>query len=215
MPETVHNTPIENRYVTVEDWLGNRYLFNGSGASSGNGGGSGYLIDPFDITQDKNKKNSTDGGVITDDNEANHGKCLGQTSDSAADKFMATMFIDNIPFGDLAVSMRIKPMFGTIGTNTPIAELQCLYHDNTSNNEFGIAKMVLTPSAVGDRSGKWATIGTIVPFRGIYTSSYSLKLRLVLLHYHPHEAHSLFLDSVWVNRAFTSITSTHTIYDAY
>jgi len=121
----------ENRFVRLEDWEGNSYYFDGGGKGSGGFGTSG--VDASKIETDESRFGTarfySSGSTITDA-KASSGQGImvdysGRTSIANSTIFFGTY--DNVPLGNVAVTIRLRP---TKDDNIELFKVKALYYDN-------------------------------------------------------------------------------------
>ena len=215
---------IERRYCRVEDWEGNQYYFSStSGAASGStvgggdavnpnpdggGGSGGGSYDQEDI--DKGNITTTDGQSTTD-TSANTGNSVIISSDASQDKNVITTKMDGIPFGKVAVDIRLK---STIGSgSTDILKINCYYVDNNNTTSGYKGTLLSTTNVTGDMigvTGKYTNIGFITDFNGTFSSSFGFKVEVILL---KGTNATINLDQISVNKSYAAITGMPTSYN--
>ena len=222
---------IEKRYCRVEDWECNQYYFSstsgaasgstvgggdainpgtsgggGTGGEGGTGGGGNY--DQEDI--DKGNITTTDGQSTTD-TSANTGNSVIISSDASQDKNVITTKIDGIPFGKVAVDVRLKSTVGSGSTN--ILRINCYYVDNNNTTSGYKGTLLSTTNVTGDMigvTGKYTNIGFVTEFSGSFSSSFGFKVEVLLL---KNTNATINLDQISVNKSYAAITGMPTSYN--
>lgn len=220
---------IEKRYCRVEDWEGNQYYFSstsgaasgstvgggdavnpnpdgGSGGGGGTGGGGNY--DQEDV--DKGNITTTDGQSTTD-TSANTGNSVIISSSTSQDQNVITTKVDGIPFGKVAVDIRLKSTVGSGSAN--ILKINCYYVDNNNTTAGYKGTLLSTTNVTGDMigvTGKYTNIGFVTEFSGSFSSSFGFKVEVLLL---KNTNATINLDQVSVNKSYAAITGMPTSYN--
>nr|DAR95221.1 MAG TPA: hypothetical protein [Caudoviricetes sp.] len=135
----------ENRYVRLEDWEGNSYYFDGAGGK-GSGGFGTSGVDASKIETNPSRFNTSrfysSGSTITD-TKASSGQGImvdysGRTSNANSTIFFGTY--DNVPLGNVAVTIRLRPIFRDATwffeenapkyDNIELFKVKAVYYDN-------------------------------------------------------------------------------------
>ena len=209
-------TNIERRYCRVEDWEGNIYYFSSqSGASSGSTVGGGDAVNPggggdYDQSDiDKGNITTTD-GQTTSDTGSNTGSSVIITASPSNDKNVITTKVDGIPFGNVAVDIRLK---STVGSGTKnILQVNCYYVDNNNTTSGYKGTLISTTNITGDMigaTGKYVNVGFITNFTGNYSSSFGLKVEVKLL---KGANATINLDQVSMNKSYVGVTGMPTSF---
>lgn len=181
----------EVRYIRWEDCNGNIYRVEGGGE----GGTGGESIDVDDIGgPDSGSTNNTD-GTHTGDVEANNGSAVIVVSGST-DKNAATVYFDNISFGMWSVGVRAK--CNVVGTDTNILQINCYYVDNTEANPTTLLRTQYVKASQFFSAGSYTEVGCSIVFNGMYTTSVSLKVEIILL---KNTGATLTLDNITLYKA--------------
>lgn len=165
----------EIRYARFEDWKGNIYRLEGS---SGNGAGGDISIDVDNIGGPESGSTNNTDGTHTGDPEANDGSAIIVVSGSE-DKNAATVYFDNISFGMWSVGIRAK--CNIVGNETDILQINCYYVDNTEANPTVLLRTQYVKASQFFDAGSYTEIGCSIVFNGVYTTSVSLKVEIILL----------------------------------
>ena len=213
---------IERRYCRVEDWEGNQYYFSStSGAASGSTVGGGDAVNPdpdgtgstgsYDQEDiDKGTITTTDGQSTTD-TSANTGNSVIISSDPNEDKNVITTKVDGIPFGKVSIDIRLK---STIGSGSAeIIKVNCYYVDNNNTTEGYKGLLLSTTNVTGDMigaTGKYVNIGFVTDFNGTFSSSFGLKIEVLLL---KGTNATINLDQISVNKSYAAVTGMATNFN--
>lgn len=167
----------ETRYTRVEDAEGNVYKFDASGAGGG-GGVGGEIVDDEDIgTADSGSINTTD-GAHTSDSEGNNGTVI-IISSGATDKNAATILFDGLTFGMYSIGIRAKS--SVANNTTEILKVNTYYVDNTGVNPQKLTGSHIIRADQFASTNVFTEIGISSIFEGIYTTSLSFKVEIILL----------------------------------
>lgn len=164
----------EVRYIRWEDWNGNIYRVEGTGE----GGTGGDSIDVDDIGGPNSGSTNNTDGTHTGDVEANNGSAIIVVSGNT-DKNAATVYFDNIAFGMWSVGVRAK--CNVVGSDTNILQINCYYVDNTEANPTTLLRTQYVKASQFFSAGSYTEIGCSIVFNGMYTTSVSLKVEIILL----------------------------------
>lgn len=201
----------EIRTIRIEDWNGNIYRPEGVGS-----GGGGSTTNPGDIRPDPgtgggggsitpDNMNSTQGSITTD-TEASSGESIVIVADPSKDKNVATVIFDNMTFGKVAVSMRLKSSIGS-GTKS-ILKCNVYYVDITETNPTKrLSSTIITANQIGV-ANKYVDVGFVTEFSGKYTSNMACKIELLVL---KNTGATITLDSITSSKAFTALTGSPTV----
>lgn len=205
-------TQIERRYCRVEDWEGNIYLFSSSsGAASGSTVNGSDATNPDD-TDDQHGINtgaitSTD-GQQTSDTGANTGNSIIISADPNEDKNVITTKVDGIPFGKVAVDIRIKSTIGSGTTN--ILRVNCYFVDNNNTEDDYKGILISTTNITGDMigvTGQYVNVGFVTDYKGNFSSSMGMKVEVLLLH---GTGATINLDQISMNKSYTGVVGVAT-----
>lgn len=142
---------MENRYVRLEDWDGNKYYFDKKG---GSGGGIGTeIVDSARIETDRSKidtaKYYSEGTIVTDEQTSSGKAVLTDYSEDigVGSRILFRGRFDNIPFGNVSINIRLRPIFNdqtwffeeksSIDSIILFYALLC-YYDNETNTRYPI-----------------------------------------------------------------------------
>lgn len=192
----------EIRSTRVEDWNGNIYNFESSSS-----GTSGTIIDNSDVSDGGI---TTSDGNITDDSYANTGKAIVVVADPTVDKHIITTKLNDLPFGKISCQIRFKSSIGT-GT-TPIIVANCYYFDNTNTEEsysgILLSSTVITGEKIGV-TGEYIEVGFVTDYKGIYTTSKSLMIDVLLK---AGTNATIYFDYLAAQKSYAGVTGTATQY---
>ncbi|MBR1987800.1 MAG: hypothetical protein IKA36_02045 [Clostridia bacterium] len=203
------STSREIRTIRIEDWNGNIYHPEGVG-----GGSAGDNNAPDDFQPDTGSTGgagsitsdtaNTTAAVSTTDSNATTGKVLVISAGTTA-KNVATALFDNLPFGKIAVSLRLKSSNGTTTSN--IIQVNTYYVDLTqTNSTVKLSSTNFTGAHVGV-ANTFVDLGFVTEFKGVHTANMAFKVEVLIL---PNTGVTVTLDNVSVNKAFVAITGTPT-----
>lgn len=202
------STTIENRFIRIEDWEGNRYFPEGTSTGSGGSGGSsssGSDAQPYDPSTKPSGGSSTTQGSVTTDGNASSGKAIIVSASTSADRNIITAWIEGLKFGKVATSIRLKSSIGS-GTGN-LLEVNTYYYDVVSGTKTKLSTTNITPNNIGV-ANKYADVGFISEFTGTYTAAYLFGVEVILKR---NTGATVYLDYVSVNKAFTAVTGTSTV----
>ena len=197
MPNTT-----EVRYIRIEDWMGNIYYPESGGSSTG-----GSII---------NGSNVSDGGITTSDGQttsdsnASTGQAIIVTDDGSGDKNVISSIFSNLPFGKVSCDIRLKSSIGS-GTNVFMV-INCYYWDNTNQEENYSGILLSSTDITGNTIGKaneYVNIGLVTDFKGVATSSYGLKVEVILK---SGSGATVHFDNMGIDKSFVGVTGTATRY---
>lgn len=171
-------TSREIRYGRYEDWEGNIYK-DISIAEANSGSGKSTNNDDINEGGAGSGSNNYTDGVHTGDGEANGGNAIIVSSTTSADKILAHVEFDNTKFGRWAISIRAKSTL--VGTATNLLTVNCYYKDNTGTNPTTLVGTTNIAANRFDSTSKYSEFGFIVDFDGIYTTSISLVVEIIVI----------------------------------
>lgn len=189
-------TTIEKRYIRAEDWEGNRYYFEGSG------GAGGSTASGSEATEGDDGTITTD-GTITSNTSSSTGKAIIVTS-GASEKNAITADFEDLVFGLTALSLRLNSSIGSGTTN--LLRIETYFVDNAAETETLLSTTYVTGDNIGTAS-KFLDIGFIFDYRGEYSSSFALRVKVIML---PDTNCTMYIDYLTVNKAFVGLTGNPT-----
>lgn len=192
----------EKRYIRIEDWEGNIYYPESGGSSTG-----GAIVDSSDASS---TGTTTTDGQSTDDSQANNGSAIVVVSDASKDQNVITTKFDNLSFGKISGNIRLKSSIGS--GDTVILVINCYYFDNTNQEDEYMGTLISSTEITGDKigvTGEYIDIGFVTNFKGISTSSVSLKVEVLLK---AGTGCTIHLDQIAVAKSFVGVTGTATKY---
>ncbi len=208
-------TSREIRYGRCEDWEGNIYK-DISIAEANSGSGKSTNNDDIDEGGAGSGSNNYTDGVHTGDASANGGNAIIVSSTTSVDKILAHVEFDNTKFGRWAISIRAKSTIA--GTNADLLTVNCYYKDNTGTNPNVLVGTTNIAANRFDSVSKYSEFGFIVDFDGIYTTSVSLVVEIVVLKntnaaitfdnvslYKDPNVHDITLDTISTNAPQTKL----------
>ena len=190
---------IERRNIRIEDWEGNIYYPETQSGSSL----AGRIIDAEDATTDITSGSVTiTEGTKTIDEYANNGSAI-MISSPSTDKILFQTSIAGIPFGNVAVNIRMKSNNTT--DNIELARIEIYYYDSLDEIEGVLLETkTITGMDIGDIN-KYIEYSFISDFYGIYKSSACFKIKIIAL---ANNNSTLYFDQVAIAKAMPSIPST-------
>lgn len=192
----------EIRSTRVEDWNGNIYNFESSSA-----GTSGTIIDGSDVSDGGI---TTSDGELADDSYANTGKAIVVVADPSVDKHIITTKLSDLPFGKISCQIRFKSSVGS-GT-TPVIIANCYYFDNTNTDENYAGILLSSTSITGAKigaTGEYVEVGFVTDYKGIYTTSKSLMIDILLK---AGSNATIYFDYLAAQKSYAGVTGTATQY---
>jgi len=194
---------IEKRYIRIEDWKGNVYYPQSAAGDST----AGSVIDASAASTDPTSGATTyTDGIQSSDTYANGGTCIILTS-SSSERILFTTHVDNIPFGKVAVSFRVKSSIGS--GNTKLMDVRCYYVDNTTESDPVLLSITpITANNVGVVN-KWTDVALITDFKGVATGSVSIRIHITVA---PGTGATISFDNISVAKALPGVTGTVTSF---
>ena len=185
----------EIRHIRIEDWMGNKYLPEGTGG----GGAGGEVVkpeidpeNPGDPHDPNDPKDKTEGTEVADP-EANGGTAIKIVSGNTPQTIFCTD-IAGVPFGKITVNMRIKSNLDK--SDMELIQVNTYYVDYTST-EFRIKacdSIRLTANAFIP-ANKYVNVCTTTDFEGIATKNYALRVEVICL---PNTGGIFYFDQLTV-----------------
>ena len=164
---------IERRNIRIEDWEGNIYYPETQSGSSL----AGRIVDAEDATTDL----TTNSATITD-------KILFQTT------------VSDIPFGKVAVSIRIKSNKNTSDLN--LIKVEVYYYDTIEESEGTLLDTKTITGANISTVNKFVDYSFITDFSGTYTRTTCFKIKIIAL---ANNTSTLHFDQVAIAKAMPTI----------
>ena len=192
----------EIRDTRVEDWNGNVYNFQSSSS-----GTTGTIVDGSSVSD---SGITTSDGELVDDSNANNGKAIVVVADPSVDKHIIKTKISDLPFGKISVQLRFKSSVAS-GT-TPVIVVNCYYFDNTNTDETYGGVLLSTTNITGAQigvSGEYIEVGLVTDYKGIYTTSKSLLIDVLLK---AGSNATIHFDYLAAQKSYTGVTGTATQY---
>lgn len=184
----------EVRTCRFEDWEGNIYRFEGTG---GAGGATGTVISP---TENINNI-ETDGTVIEDPESS--GSAIIVSSGTEA-KNVATMYIDDLIFGDYSVTLRLKSSNNST-TNT-LLQIRTYYSLEGANDI--LLSTTNVAGTVFAAANAYQQLNFITKFKGVANVNMRMKVVITAL---PNTNTTFCFDYVAVVMASGSMLNTVTV----
>lgn len=200
--DSVNIVNAERRYIRIEDWEGNIYYPESGGSSTG-----GSIVDSSDASS---TGTTTTDGQSTDDSQANNGTAIVVVADATEDQNIITTNFDNLSFGKISGNVRLKSSIGS--GDTVLIVINCYYFDNTNQEDNYMGTLISSTEITGNKIGvvnDYVDIGFVTNFKGISTSSVSLKVEVLLK---AGTGCTVHLDQIAVTKSFAGVTGTATKY---
>lgn len=183
---------IERRNIRIEDWEGNIYYPETQSGSSL----AGRIVDAEDATTDLTADTVTiTEGSIVNEPTANNGVAI-MISSPTANKILFQTAVAGIPFGKVAISMRIKSNVITDSTN--LVKVECYYYDRLEDSD---GTLLDTKTIKGSDIGivnKFIDYNFITEFSGNYSTSISFKIKITAL---ANSTATIYFDQISVAKA--------------
>lgn len=187
---------IERRNVRIEDWEGNIYYPETQSGSSL----AGRIVDAEDATTDltTNSATITEGSLVAD-TAANNGMAT-MIASPTADKILFQTAVSDIPFGKVAVSIRIKSNKNTSDLN--LIKVEVYYYDTIEESEGTLLDTKTITGADISTVNKFVDYSFITDFSGTYTRTTCFKIKIIAL---ANNTSTLHFDQVAIAKAMPTI----------
>ena len=187
---------IERRNIRIEDWEGNIYYPETQSGSSL----AGRIVDAEDATTDltANSATITEGSLVAD-TTANNGMAT-MIASPTADKILFQTAVSDIPFGKVAVSLRIKSNKNT--SNLNLIKVEVYYYDTIEESEGTLLDTKTITGANISTVNKFVDYSFITEFSGTYTRTTCFKIKIIAL---ANNTSTLHFDQVAIAKAMPTI----------
>jgi hypothetical protein len=166
---------IERRNIRIEDWEGNIYYPETQSGSSL----AGRIVDAEDATTDLTSSSVTiTEGSLVAENTANNGTAI-MIASPTADKILFQTAIAGIPFGKVAVNMRVKSNKVTASLN--LMKVEIYYYDSLEESDGTLLETKTITGADIGTVNKFVDYMFTTDFSGTYTSSTCFKIKIIAL----------------------------------
>lgn len=187
---------IERRNIRIEDWEGNIYYPETQSGSSL----AGRIIDSEDATTDLTSGSVTiTEGTVTTDITANNGIAI-MIASPAADKLLFQTAVSGIPFGKVAVDIRIK---SNVVSSANIFKVECYYYDTIEESEGTLLETKTFKGTDISTANTYKNINFITDFSGNYKSSVTFKIKVIAIGGNPA---TLYFDQIAIAKAMPTIS---------
>ena len=187
---------IERRNIRIEDWEGNIYYPETQSGSSL----AGRIIDSEDATTDLTSGSVTiTEGTVTTDITANNAIAI-MIASPAADKLLFQTAVSGIPFGKVAVDIRIK---SNVVSSTNLFKVECYYYDTIEESEGTLLETKTFKGNDINTANTYKNINFITDFYGNYKSSVTFKIKVIAI---GGNAATLYFDQIAIAKAMPTIS---------
>lgn len=160
---------IERRNIRIEDWEGNIYYPETQSGSSL----AGRIVDAEDATTDLTSGaiTITEGSIVAEPT-ANNGMAI-MISSPTANKILFQTAVSGIPFGKVAISIRLK---SNVVTSTNLIKINTYYYDTLEESDGTLLDTKTIKGTDIGTANKYVDYNFITDFSGTYTTSTTFKI---------------------------------------
>lgn len=179
---------LENRFIRIEDWEGNRYYPDSNSDIST----AGIIFK--DASTEPNSDPWTQGTVVSD-SRANSNKALELLSGSSQ-QVLFQCTVPTIPFGKVVIGPRLKISGTTTGTDTSIIKLQTFFRDFTDPSapiDQELDSYIITGKKF--TNGVYTTVPRSIEYNGTAIQNKALLVKLIVL---PSTSTVVWFDQMYV-----------------